>query len=183
MQMLFRCLNPAHQQTVWDVRKVGLGLLMSIKGDFKPIPFIEDAAVPPEHLADYVTRIEKFCNDLGTKVAYYAHASAGCIHIRPLINAKLAKDVEKLPEITRFSVELLGQYGGSFSSEHGDGRARSWLNEQFFGKDLYRLYQQTKNIFDPHNILNPGMIVNGKDMRENLRYGPHYAVQEIECKL
>jgi FAD/FMN-containing dehydrogenase/Fe-S oxidoreductase len=175
-------LESAQQQTVWDVRKVGLGLLMSIKGDFKPIPFIEDAAVPPEHLADYVTRIEKFCNDLSTKVAYYAHASAGCIHIRPLINAKLATDVEKLPQITRFSVDLLGQYGGSFSSEHGDGRARSWLNEQFFGKDLYRLYQQTKNAFDPHNILNPGMIVNGKDMRENLRYGPQYAVQEIESK-
>jgi FAD/FMN-containing dehydrogenase/Fe-S oxidoreductase len=170
------------QQTVWNVRKVGLGLLMSIKGDLKPIPFIEDAAVPTEHLADYITRVENFCNDLGTKVAYYAHASAGCLHIRPLINTKLAKEVEKLPEIARFSVDLLGQYGGSFSSEHGDGRSRSWLNEKFFGQELYGLYKQTKTIFDPDNIFNPGMIVEGPDMRENLRYGADYAPKEIDTK-
>jgi FAD/FMN-containing dehydrogenase/Fe-S oxidoreductase len=170
------------QQNVWNVRKVGLGLLMSIKGDLKPIPFIEDAAVPTEHLADYVTKIEEFCNDLGTKVAYYAHASAGCLHIRPLINTKLATEVEKLPEITRFSVELLSQYDGSFSSEHGDGRSRSWLNEHFFGEELYGLYKQTKKIFDPDNILNPGMVVDAADMRENLRYGANYAVKEIDEK-
>jgi FAD/FMN-containing dehydrogenase/Fe-S oxidoreductase len=170
------------QQNVWNVRKAGLGLLMSIKGDFKPIPFIEDAAVPTEHLADYVTKIEKFCNDLGTQVAYYAHASAGCLHIRPLINTKLAREVEKLPEISRFSIELLGQYGGSFSSEHGDGRSRSWLNEHFFGKDLYNLYRKTKKIFDPDNILNPGIVVDAPDMRENLRYGANYTVNEIDAK-
>ena len=170
------------QQNVWNVRKVGLGLLMSIKGDYKPIPFIEDAAVPPEYLADYVTKIEKFCNDLGTKVAYYAHASAGCLHIRPLINTKLAKEVEKLPRISTFAVELLSQYGGSLSSEHGDGRSRSWLNEYFFGKDLYHLYKKTKKIFDPDNILNPGIIVDAQDMRENLRYGDTYTVKEINTK-
>ena len=108
---------------------------MSIKGDHKPIPLIEDAAVPVEHLAEYVTNIERFCNDLGTDVAYYAHASAGCIHIRPIINTKVASDIEKLPQINKFAVELLGEFGGAFSSEHGDGRARSWLNEQFFGPD------------------------------------------------
>ena len=170
------------QQNVWSVRKVGLGLLMSIKGDYKPIPFIEDAAVPTEHLADYVTKIEKFCDDLGTKVAYYAHASAGCLHIRPLINTKLAKEVEKLPEISRFAVELLSQYGGSLSSEHGDGRSRSWLNEYFYGKDLYHLYKETKKIFDPDNILNPGIVVDAQDMRENLRYGANYTVKEINTK-
>lgn len=167
------------QQNVWTVRKVGLGLMMSIKGDHKPLPFIEDAAVPVEHLAEYVTRIEKFCNDLGTNVAYYAHASGGCIHIRPLINAKVASEVAKLPKITEFSVELLGQYGGSFSSEHGDGRARSWLNEKFFGPELYRLYQEVKRTFDPQNILNPGNIVDAGPMTENLRYGADYQVMPI----
>jgi len=170
------------QKNVWAVRKAGLGLLMSAKSDFKPLPFIEDAAVPPEFLADYVTQIEKFCHDMGTKVAYYAHASAGCIHIRPLINAKIASEVDKLPEIARFSVGLLGKYGGSLSSEHGDGRSRSWLNEYFFGKELYDLYQQTKRLFDPNNIFNPGMIVNAGDMRENLRYGGAYKVNEIQTK-
>lgn len=172
-------LTSQMQANVWTVRKVGLGLMMSIKGDYKPIPFIEDAAVPVEHLAEYVTRIEQFCNDLGTNVAYYAHASAGCIHIRPLINSKLAEEVAKLPQIMTFSVELLGQYGGSLSSEHGDGRARSWMNEAFFGKPLYDLYCQVKDIFDPQRILNPGTVVEGRPMTEKLRYGPAYQVAPL----
>ncbi len=174
-----RATTPQQQNDVWTVRKVGLGLMMSIKGDHKPIPFIEDAAVPVEHLAEYVTKVEQFCNDIGTNVAYYAHASAGCIHIRPLINTKKATEVAKLPQITRFSVDLLRGYGGSLSSEHGDGRARSWLNEKFFGPDLYKLYQQVKQIFDPHNILNPGTVVNAGPMTENLRYGENYQVISI----
>ena len=176
-------LDSQHQENVWTVRKVGLGLLMSIKGDHKPIPFIEDAAVPPEHLANYVTRIEQFCNDLGTEVAYYAHASAGCVHIRPLVNTKAAAEIAKLPEITAFSVELLHGYGGSLSSEHGDGRARSWINEHFFGPDLYRLYRQVKHTFDPQNLLNPGSVVEAEPMTENLRYGKDYQVVPLELHL
>ena len=171
------------QNNVWTVRKVGLGLLMSIKGDHKPIPFIEDSAVPVEHLAEYVDKVERFCNDLGTDVAYYAHASAGCLHIRPLVNTKKASEIAKLPDITSFSVDLLKGYGGSFSSEHGDGRARSWLNERFFGPDLYKLYQQTKQIFDPHNLLNPGNVVNAGPMTENLRYGETYELIPVKPHL
>ncbi|MCA9933304.1 MAG: 4Fe-4S dicluster domain-containing protein, partial [Anaerolineales bacterium] len=162
------------QGNIWKVRKVGLGLLMSIKGDHKPIPFIEDAAVPPEHLAEYITKVEDFCHSIGTDVAYYAHASAGCLHVRPLINAKKAAEVAKLPEITRFSVDLLRGYGGAFSSEHGDGRARSWLNEHFFGPDMYALFKEVKGLFDPQNILNPGNIVNAGAMTTHLRYGADY---------
>ncbi len=175
--------RPVQQANIWTVRKVGLGLMMSIKGDHKPIPFIEDAAVPVEHLAEYVTKVERFCNDIGTNVAYYAHASAGCIHIRPLINTKTAEEVAKLPQISQFSVDLLRGYGGSLSSEHGDGKARSWINEAFFGPDLYKLYQEVKTIFDPHNILNPGNIVNAPAMTENLRYGAAYNVIPIQPKL
>ncbi len=164
------------QSNVWTVRKVGLGLLMSIKGDHKPIPFIEDAAVPAEHLAEYVTRVEEFCNSIGTKVAYYAHASAGCIHIRPLINTKTASEVAKLAQIGQFAAELLGDFSGSLSSEHGDGRARSWLNEYFYGKPLYSLYKQVKGLFDPYNLLNPGNITAGGPMEENLRFGKDYTV-------
>ncbi|MCB9431663.1 MAG: FAD-binding protein [Ardenticatenaceae bacterium] len=175
--------RPQQQANIWTVRKVGLGLMMSIKGDHKPIPFIEDAAVPVEHLAEYVTKVERFCNDIGTNVAYYAHASAGCIHIRPLINTKTAEEVAKLPQISRFSVDLLRGYGGSLSSEHGDGKARSWINEAFFGPDLYKLYQEVKTIFDPDNLLNPGNIVNAPAMTESLRYGAAYEVIPIQPKL
>ncbi len=168
-------IQPEHQANVWAVRKVGLGLIMGMKGDHKPLPFIEDAAVPVQHLADYVTQIEKFCHDLGNQVTYYAHASAGCIHIRPVINAKDAADVAKLPKISQFAVELLGQYGGALSSEHGDGRSRSWLNEQFFGREMYALFKQVKQIFDPKGILNPGIIVDAQPMTDNLRYGPGYS--------
>jgi FAD/FMN-containing dehydrogenase/Fe-S oxidoreductase len=173
-------IAPALQANVWAVRKAGLGLLMSMKGDFKPIPFIEDSAVPVEHLADYVTRIERFCNDLGTRAAYYAHASGGCLHIRPLINAKVASEVAKLPQISNFAAELLGELGGTWSSEHGDGRSRSWLNESFFGRELYALYCDVKQCFDPNNILNPGNVVNGPSMTEKLRFGAGYDVLPIK---
>ena len=175
-------IDPQVQSNVWTVRKVGLGLMMSIKGDYKPIPFIEDAAVPPQYLADYVTEIQRFCKEVGTeRVAMYAHASAGCLHIRPLINTKLAADLARLPKIASFAAELLGRYGGSLSSEHGDGRARSWLNEQFFGRELYELYRQAKGIFDPAGILNPGQVVDAPPMTRDLRYGVEYqALQQPE---
>ena len=172
-----RAFEPQRQRDVWTVRKVGLGLMMSVKGDHKPIPFIEDAAVPVEHLADYVARIEDFCGDLGTRVACYAHASAGCVHLRPMIDAKRAREVAKLPEILSFAVELLHGYGGALSSEHGDGRARSWANERFFGPELYGLYRRVKEIFDPRNLLNPGNLVGAPAMTENLRYGEAYRVR------
>lgn len=175
--------EPQRQADVWKVRKVGLGLLMSIKGDHKPIPFIEDAAVPPEHLADYIEKLERFCNDLGTDVAYYAHASAGCLHVRPLINAKVAAEVAKMPQIVEFAVGLLHGNGGALSSEHGDGRARSWINEQFFGPELYGLYREVKQAFDPTNLFNPGNIVDASPMTRNLRYGPEYATITIQPHL
>jgi ferredoxin len=95
----------------------------------------------------------------------------------------MASEVTKLPQISNFSIELLKGYGGSFSSEHGDGRARSWLNERFFGPDLYRLYQEVKRAFDPHNILNPGNIVNAPPMTENLRYGEAYSVIPVNTHI
>ena len=176
-------MEPDRQQNVWTVRKVGLGLLMSLKGDYKPIPFIEDAAVPPEHLADYVAQIDQFCNGLGSRVAYYGHASAGCVHIRPLINTKAAEEIAKIPEIMDFAVNLLHGYGGALSSEHGDGRVRSWMNERFFGPGLYRLYQEVKHTWDPENLLNPGMVVDSPPVDCDLRYGSGYKVIPLDLNL
>ncbi len=173
-------ISPQLQANVWTVRKVGLGLLMSVRGDYKPIPFIEDAAVPVEHLAEYVTKVAQFCQDLGTQVTYYAHASAGCLHFRPLINTKLASEIEKMPIISSFAVELLTQFGGTFSSEHGDGRSRSWFNEKLFGPALYGLHQEVKRAFDPHHLLNPGNIVGAGPITDNLRFGPDYHVVPVQ---
>ena len=176
-------MTPAEQAKVWKVRKAGLGLLQSRRGDFKPIAFIEDTAVPVEHLADYITRLERFCHDLGTEMAYYAHASGGCLHVRPLVNTKDANELDKMEAISRQTLKLMHEYGGAFSSEHGDGRARSWLNEAFFGPELYELFREIKTTFDPHNLLNPGNIVNAKpiSMREDLRFGaPYQPIQWVE---
>ncbi|MCP5100407.1 MAG: FAD-binding oxidoreductase, partial [Chloroflexi bacterium] len=110
-------------------------------------------------------------------------ASAGCLHIRPIIDAKKASEIAKLPEIARFAVDLLQGYGGAWSSEHGDGRSRSWLNKQFFGPDLYGLYQQVKQIFDPDNLFNPDNIVEAGAMTDNLRYGGGYEVIPLQSQL
>lgn len=178
-----RAESAQQQANVWGVRKVGLGLLMSKKGDYKPIAFIEDSAVPVEHLADYIDQIDDFCDDLDVEAAYYAHASAGCLHIRPMIDLKQAEQADKMVRISEKAAELIGGYGGALSSEHGDGRARSWLNERFYGKDLYQAYCEVKNLFDPQNIMNPGNIVNAGPMTENLRFGSTYQTIQLEENL
>jgi FAD/FMN-containing dehydrogenase/Fe-S oxidoreductase len=173
-------INPELQNNVWTVRKEGLGFLMSVKGDYKPIPLIEDAAVPVEYLAEYISKIEKFCNDLGTQIIYYAHASAGCLHVRPLINTKIGSEILKMSQISEFAAEIIGGYGGALSSEHGDGRSRSWLTERFFGNELYGLFKEVKTAFDPANILNPGNIVDPQQVSQNLRYGDSYSTVQLQ---
>lgn len=175
--------NPATIANVWGVRKAGLGLLMSVRSDYKPVPFIEDSAVPVEHLADYISKVETFCRELQTDLVYYAHASAGCLHIRPLINTKLGSEIDKMPRITRYAAALIRGYGGAFSSEHGDGKARSWLNETFYGKPLYDLYRQVKEAFDPDTLLNPGNIIDAAPMTDSLRYGEAYQTVPLDTVL
>lgn len=159
---------------VWLVRKEGLGLLMGVKGDYKPVAVIEDASVPVEHVADYVEELDAMMRELQTKVVYYAHASAGCLHVRPFLNTKEAEQVRKLEAISVGSMELVAKYGGSVSSEHGDGIVRGWLNERFLGADLYEVNRKLKHAFDPSGLLNPGKIVNTPDIKDDLRMGPTY---------
>jgi len=171
--------DPEQQANVWYVRKVGLGILMSIRGDAKPIPFIEDAAVPVEHLADYVTQIYEFAHDVGVeKVAIYAHASAGCIHIRPLINLKTADGVRQLRQVAEKSVELIVKYGGTTSGEHGEGLARSEFSEQLFGPELVQAFREVKVAFDPKGLMNPGKVVDVPKMDDQslFRYGSDYTL-------
>ncbi len=170
-------------QNAWTVRKEGLGLIMGAKGDFKPWGFIEDASVPVEHLADYVEELDSIITETDTKAVYYAHASAGCLHIRPFINTKDLVEVEKMKELAGASARLVRERGGSVSSEHGDGIARSWLNRDLLGEDLYAVNRQLKNIFDPDNRLNPGRKVNAPGMDEHLRMGPDYHTRPMAVEM
>ncbi len=159
---------------VWAVRKAGLGLLLSMKGDLKPVHFMEDVAVPVEHLAAYVRDLEQVAGELGTTLGMYAHASAGCLHIKPVLNLKTRQGVLAMEQIQRAVADLVLKYRGAMSSEHGDGLARSWLNRHIFGDQVYEAFRQVKAAFDPDNRMNPGKVVDAPAMTEHLRYGPDY---------
>ena len=162
------------KETIWNVRKHTLGVLLGIKGDAKPLPFIEDACLPVEHLSEYVARILEFCRKHDRPLALYAHASVGVIHIRPLLNLKQRKDLDIMRAISEKSFGLVREYGGSWSGEHGDGLVRSYKNREFFGDQLYRAFQEVKRTFDPSGMLNPGKIVDAQELGENLRIHPDY---------
>jgi FAD/FMN-containing dehydrogenase/Fe-S oxidoreductase len=171
------------QNRVWGVRRAGLGLLMSARNDYKPIPCIEDVSVPVEKLANYVRDILEVMNRLGTKAAFYGHASAGCLHIRPLVNLKSEDGVFVMEELTEEALGLAIRYGGVLSGEHGDGLQRSHLNERLFGPKLYHAMQELKEAFDPDGIFNPGKVVDGSSNIKNLRYGKDYKTAEIKTYL
>jgi FAD/FMN-containing dehydrogenase/Fe-S oxidoreductase len=162
------------KETVWSVRKHALGVLLGMKGDAKPLPFIEDACVPVEHLSEYVARILEFCRKQNRSLALYAHASAGVIHLRPILNLKQQEDLDIMRAISEETFDLVQEYGGSWSGEHGDGLVRSYKNREFFGEQLYRAFQEVKQTFDPAGLMNPGKIVDAQDIAENLRIHPGY---------
>ncbi|MBI3990098.1 MAG: FAD-binding oxidoreductase, partial [candidate division NC10 bacterium] len=169
-----RVFDPEEQANVWKVRKAGLGLLQGIKGDRKPIAFVEDTAVAPEHLPQYIRRFRQILKEHGTTAGYYGHTSVGCLHIRPMINLKDVKEIEKMRAIAEAISDLVLEYGGAMSAEHGDGLARSQWNEKMFGPVLYQAFKEVKRAFDPQGIMNPGKIVDAPPMTENLRYGANY---------
>ena len=179
---VLRLMTPAQQENAWTVRKAGLNLLMSRRSDYKPIPGIEDVSVPQEKLADYLRQVLDFCHSQGDipDIEVYAHASAGCLHVRPLVNVKTQRGMELMQVLGDYACDLAVQYSGAMSGEHGDGLARSALNPKLFGPQLYHTLQEVKRTFDPENLLNPGKIVNAPPITENLRFGSTY--QTIELK-
>jgi FAD/FMN-containing dehydrogenase/Fe-S oxidoreductase len=178
-----RVTDPAAIDNVWSIRKEGLGLLMGVEGDYKPWAFIEDASVPVENLADYIDELSTFVDATDTRAAYYAHASAGTLHVRPFVNTKDEAGVEKMTRIAKESLDLVKKYGGVVSSEHGDGIARGWANPAILGEDLYELCRETKSLFDPERILNPGKVVDAPPMDEHLRMGPDYQTRPFPTEL
>jgi FAD/FMN-containing dehydrogenase/NAD-dependent dihydropyrimidine dehydrogenase PreA subunit len=170
-------------QGIWGVRKAGLGLLLGTKGDRKPIAFVEDTAVDPAKLPEFIKRFREILRRYEVRAGYYGHCSVGCMHIRPFINLKEAGEVRKMTGIANEISDLVLEFGGAFSGEHGDGLARSHFNEKLFGPELYGAFRQVKQAFDPKNLMNPGKIVDAPPMTESLRTGPSYKTWQPETIL
>ncbi|MBT6882851.1 MAG: FAD-binding protein [Rhodospirillaceae bacterium] len=174
--------DPVFQKAVWEVRKSGLNIMMSMKGDDKPISCIEDCAVRLEDLAEYTARLTDVFTAHGTTGTWYAHASVGCLHVRPVINLKSEVDVTKMRDIAEAAFEMVREYKGSHSGEHGDGLVRSEFHEAMFGPRMVETFGEIKDAFDPDGRMNPGKIVNSPKMDERslFRFKEGYARQDLD---
>ena len=174
----------AGQADVWEVRKSGLGLLMSRPGQAQPYAFIEDTAVDPARLPEYIRRMDAILAEEGvTQTGHYAHASVGCLHVRPVLNLRRREEIDRMRRIGDRVTSLAVEFGGTINGEHGDGLACSVWLEKLYGPRIVAAFKKVKQAFDPHGILNPGKIVDPLPMHENLRYGEGYASQEPETLL
>ncbi|MFT5111998.1 MAG: FAD/FMN-containing dehydrogenase/Fe-S oxidoreductase [Parasphingorhabdus sp.] len=178
-------IEPAFQSAVFEVRKAGLNIMMSMKEDRKPISFVEDCAVELKDLAEYTSRLTDIFHKHNTTGTWYAHASVGCLHVRPVLNLRLNEDIKAMRAIAEEAFNMVLEYKGSHSGEHGDGLCRSEFHEKMFGKRMTENFAEIKQLFDPTGILNPGKIVNAPKMDDAklFRYPPNYQVKEIKTEL
>src|SRR6476619_4087554 len=177
--------DPALQTAITEMRTAGLNIMMSMKEEGKPISFVEDCAVPLEHLADYTSRLTDIFEKHGTRGTWYAHASVGCLHVRPVLNLRLEHDVKAMRAIAEEAFDMVLAYKGSHSGEHGDGIVRSEFHEKMFGALLVHAFDQVKERFDPKGLYNPGKIVRAPkfDDRRLFRYAPTYRAEHIRSHL
>jgi FAD/FMN-containing dehydrogenase/Fe-S oxidoreductase len=180
-----KLIAQADQAEMWTVRRAGLDIISSMKGDAKPVSIIEDCAVPLEHLADYTAHLNEIFAKHGTAGTFYAHASVGCLHVRPVLNMKSDLDVKKLRAIAEEAFAYVRAFKGSHSGEHGDGILRSEFHTEMFGPRLVRAFEAVKDAFDPAGLLNPGRIVRAPKMddRTLFRFGPGYRTIEFGTAL
>ena len=178
-------LDPGLQTAIAEMRAAGLNIMMSMKDARKPVSFIEDCAVPLAHLAEYTAGLTALFEKHGTRGTFYAHASEGCLHVRPVLNLKLDKDVRAMRAIAEEAFALVRAYKGSHSGEHGDGIVRSEFHEPMFGSKLTRAFEEVKDRFDPQGLFNPGRIVRAPrfDDRRNFRFAPDYRIADFEPAL
>src|SRR6185312_14236626 len=178
-------LNPDLQAAITEVRTSGLNIMMSMKEEGKPVSFVEDCAVPLEHLADYTSRLTGIFEKHGTRGTWYAHAGSGCLHVRPVLNLRQEKDVHAMREIAEEAFAMVREYKGSHSGEHGDGLVRSEFNEPMFGTRLARAFEEVKDRFDPKAFFNPGKVVRPPkfDDRSLFRYAPGYHGEPVKMHL
>lgn len=174
LQGISRALTAEEKGPILQVRKASMPLLQSISPDLRPETFVEDSAVPPEKLGAYIRRFREIVHSHGVRVTFYGHASVGVMHARPLLNLKDAQDIAKMRAIAEAIKDLVLEFGGALSGEHGDGLVRSEFNRELFGETLYEAFREVKRTFDPRGLLNPGKIVDAQPMDTNLRYGPLY---------
>ncbi|MDL5360742.1 FAD-binding and (Fe-S)-binding domain-containing protein [Halalkalicoccus sp. NIPERK01] len=166
--------DDAERALFWKMRKSGLPILLSRTSDEKHISFIEDCAVPPEHLPEYASEFQEILEDNGTFASIYAHAGPGVLHVRPLINTKEVDGVDAMVDIADRVTDAVARFGGSVSGEHGDGRARTQWNRKLYGDHLWEVFRDLKTAFDPDWLLNPGSVCGDFDMSEHLRFSPEY---------
>ncbi|UCC31468.1 MAG: FAD-binding protein [Phycisphaerales bacterium] len=178
-----KVLDSREQANVWSLRKAGLGLLMSKPGDDQSHAFVEDTAVDPLRLRDYIERFSAILDREGVEAGCYAHAGVGCIHVRPVINLKKADDIKRMRRIAEAVNDLVLEFGGTITGEHGDGISRSCWLERLYGPRIIAAFTEVKRLFDPDNLLNPHKIVDPYPMTEHLRYGPSLASQSVKTHL
>jgi FAD/FMN-containing dehydrogenase/Fe-S oxidoreductase len=173
---LLRAESQLLQNMIWSVRKTSMNIVMSMKGDKKPISFIEDCTIPLKHLAEYGVRLEEIFRNHGTSGTWYAHASVGCLHVRPILNLKEDQDLRSMRSIAEQTHELVREFKGTHSGEHGDGLIRSEFLEPMLGKQIVSAFTEIKDLFDPSGTLNPGKIVRPPKMddRSLMRYKKGY---------
>ncbi|RKQ73575.1 FAD-binding and (Fe-S)-binding domain-containing protein [Oceanibaculum indicum] len=177
--------DPKFQSEIWEIRKQGLNIMMSMKGDGKPVSFIEDCAVPLEDLADYTERLTDIFTKYGTKGTWYAHASVGTLHVRPILNMKTEEGAKNMRAIAEEAFAMVREYKGCHSGEHGDGIVRSEFHEPMYGSRIVRAFEEVKDEFDPEGMMNPGKIVRAPKMddRSLFRFKPGYAIQPLQTAL
>lgn len=175
-----RAIDLAAQARIWSLREAALGLSMAMKEEAKSLSFVEDTAVAPEKLADFIDRFLQIIRKHETTAGVYAHASVGCLHVRPVVNMKTEAGVRKFEAIANEISDLVLEFGGALSGEHGDGLVRSPFMRKMFGPVLYEAFRQIKRTFDPQGILNPGKIVDAPPLTENLRYGAGYRTPKLQ---
>ncbi len=173
-----KTLADAAKDDFWKIRKAGLSLLMGMVGDPKPVAFVEDTAVSVEKLPEFYRRFHEVVARHGTEAACYGHADVGCLHIRPVLNMKTAEGVAAVRSIAAEISDLVAEFEGAMSGEHGDGLARSRWNRKLFGEEVYSAFEAIKHAFDPKNLLNPGKVVAEPDPGDNLRFGTSYHTEE-----
>ncbi|MGE3958403.1 MAG: FAD-binding and (Fe-S)-binding domain-containing protein [Vicinamibacterales bacterium] len=173
-------LGAQEQATIWSLREAALGLSMATPGDAKSLSFVEDTAVAPERLRDYIDRFQGLIRKHGTSAGIYAHASVGCLHVRPVINMKTEAGVRTFEALAHDVADLVLEFGGALSGEHGDGLVRSPFMEKMFGPTLYQAFREVKRTFDPDGLFNPGKIVDAPPLTANLRYGPAYRTKPAD---
>ncbi len=173
-----RIIDPAAQANLWAVREAGVGLLLGMKTARKPVAFVEDSAVLPERIAEYTRRFRDIVRRHGTEASFYGHASVGLLHTRPILDLKQPRDVGEMRAIAEEISDLVLEFGGALSGEHGDGLSRGEFVEKMFGPVLYGAFREVKAVFDPEGLMNPGKIVDAPPMTQSLRYGPAYHAAE-----